>query len=251
MSLQIDLPAVSAAKMRQIDELAESKYRVRLIQMMENAGRGAARMVRDRILAGSTDGGKVLVLAGPGGNGGGGLAAARRLHVWGAEVYLALASSPDRLAPVSQHQLAALEQLAIPHVESTERWPRVDAIVDALLGYSVVGSPRPPMDQMIRRANDSGVPILALDLPTGLDPDDGIAAAPTVRAALTVTLALPKTGLMTAAAAPYVGELWLADLGLPGELYADLGLHIPADLFAADDVVRLSAGATGDAGKPA
>ncbi|MGA9532387.1 MAG: NAD(P)H-hydrate epimerase [Anaerolineales bacterium] len=239
MPQRINLPAVSAAEMRQIDELAESSYHIQLIQMMENAGRSLARCVRDRFLAGSAAGASLLVLAGPGGNGGGGLVATRRLHGWGAEVCVMLATSPDRLAPVSGHQLAALEPLAIPRLAATDPWPKVDAILDSLLGYSAVGAPRSPMDRMITAANGSGAPIVALDLPTGLDPNDGTAAEPTIRAAATVTLALPKTGLMTDAAAPFVGDLWLADIGLPKELYADLGLDVPFDLFAKDDLIQL------------
>lgn len=240
MPLHTELPAVSAADMRRIDELAESTYHIRLIQMMENAGRSLARWVRDHVLGGSAAGGKVLVLAGPGGNGGGGLVAARRLTAWGAEVHLALAAKPNQLAPVSRHQFDATRAMAIHGVDPTGPWPQIEVIVDALLGYSLVGAPRPPIDEMIQLANRSGSPIVALDLPSGLHPDNGIPTVPTIQALATVTLALPKTGLLFESAAPYVGDLWLADLGLPAELYSEAGLTVPSDLFAEDDLIQLT-----------
>jgi NAD(P)H-hydrate epimerase len=118
-------------------------------------------------------------------------------------------------------------------------WPEADVILDALLGYSASGAPRPPLDQLVRSANKSGTPILALDIPTGLDPDNGRPSDPTIRAAATLTLALPKAGLLADGARDYVGELWLADLGIPPSLYGELGLEVPADLFSKDDIIRL------------
>lgn len=245
MQTRVDLPAVSAAVMRQIDELATSTYQIRLIQMMENAGRGLARLIREQVLAGSAAGGKILVLAGPGGNGGGGMAAARRLRGWGAKVWIALATPPGQLATISRHQLSALEALSVPLLEVDDPWPIVDGVVDALLGYSAVGAPRPPMGEMILKANRSAAPIVALDVPTGIDPDSGLAREPAVRASATLTLALPKSGLLTAVAADFIGDLWLADIGLPTELYAELDLAVPDALFAEDDLIPLFGGSTG------
>ncbi len=183
---------------------------------------------------------QVLILAGPGGNGGGGLAAARRLHVWGATATVVLASEPEKLAPVTRHQLKALQAASVPVHQPQGGLPPHHIILDALLGYSLQGAPRPPIDHLLREANGSPAPMLSLDLPTGLDPDSGSPAEPTARANATMTLGLPKTGLFAEAAANYVGDVWLADISLPPALYEQLGIHVPSNLFAKDDLIQIA-----------
>jgi NAD(P)H-hydrate epimerase len=234
-----DLPAVTAEQMRQIDELAVGPYHINLLQMMENAGRSLARLARDGFLGGNASGRRVLVLAGHGGNGGGGMAGARRLHGWGAQVSVLLAANIDQLADAPRQQWQALKHAGVTLLASGAEHSEPELIIDAMLGYSSRGAPRSPIDRHIRLANGSGTPILALDLPTGLGPDDGHPHDPTIKASATLTLALPKTGLLAAAAAEHIGQLWLADLGLPPRLFAELGLSVPPDLFAADDLVKL------------
>lgn len=99
-----------------------------------------------------------------------------------------------------------------------------EVILDGLLGYSFVGPPREPEAGLIRIANSLGVPIISLDLPSGLDPDRGTPHDPTIRAALTMTLALPKVGLLAPDAEGSVGELWLADISVPAQAYAAFGI---------------------------
>ncbi len=233
-----DVPTVSVEEMREVDRLAENEFNLALMQMMENAGRGLARLAREKYLGGSAQGRRVLVLAGSGGNGGGGLAAARRLHVWGADVMVILATEQEKLAPIPAHQYRALEQVGVELRRNGGPFPEADVILDALLGYSARGAPRAPMADLVRASNASPTPTLALDIPTGLDPETGDPNEPAIRADATLTLALPKTGLVKQAAHAFVGELWLADISIPPELYARLGLEIPA-LFSEDDLIRL------------
>jgi NAD(P)H-hydrate epimerase len=87
--------------------------------------------------------------------------------------------------------------------------------------------------------NGSGARVIAVDVPSGLDSDTGVAYAPTVRADLTVTLGLPKPGLTKADGPRVAGEVWVADIGVPFEAYAELGLQVPRDLFSESDRVRL------------
>ena len=94
------VPAVTSAEMAAVDQAMVEDYGIDLIQMMENAGRALAAFARDRFLDGDPKGKTVVVLAGPGGNGGGALVAARRLHGWGATIRAVLAHEPDCLAPV-------------------------------------------------------------------------------------------------------------------------------------------------------
>ena len=101
-----------------------------------------------------------------------------------------------------------------------------DLILDCLLGYNTVSDPRPPINQLIKKANQSGKSILSLDLPSGLNATTGKPGNPCIRASYTLTLALPKTGLKTKTGKEPVGELFLADIGLPPELYSELGLEV-------------------------
>jgi NAD(P)H-hydrate epimerase len=91
---------------------------------------------------------------------------------------------------------------------------------------------------LIRAANASGCPMLALDLPSGLDGDSGEASNPTIRATETLTLALPKRGLLAPAARPWVGRLHLADISVPAEVYRRLGLTV-GPIFAESDIIPI------------
>jgi len=238
----IAVPYVSADQMREVDRLAVDEFGITLFQMMENAGRALARLARERFLAKDAHGKRVLVLTGPGGNGGGGLVCARNLHSWGADVRVFVTMPPEGMGEVPRHQLRILDAMGVPTivVKRTARLPEADLIVDALVGYSLRGAPAGATAVLVRAANKHGAPTLALDVPTGVDATTGEAIGDAVRADATLTLALPKTGLRTAAAAAYVGELYLADISIPPELYArpSLGLKV-GSLFASDDIIRL------------
>ena len=115
-----------------------------------------------------------------------------------------------------------------------------DLIVDGIIGYSLSGAPRGAAADLIHWANDQDRPTLALDVPSGLDATTGTAYVPCVRAAATMTLALPKEGLRAEGAEQYVGELYLADISVPPALYAAPPLSLKVGpLFAEEDVIRL------------
>ncbi len=234
------VPAVTAAQMREVDRFMVEDLGISLLQMMENAGRALAALAR--IHLNGLHGRKVVVLAGRGGNGGGGMSAARRLAVWGAEVGVVLAHPDRNLSEASAHQVASLRAMGVPvqrPVDAASLLHEADVVLDALLGYSLHGPPREPEAGVIRFAGLHDTPIIALDLPSGLDPDTGVAGDPTIRARRTLPLALPKVGLLRPGAAPVVGERWLADISVPPQAYARLGIHT-GSLFAESDLVRLS-----------
>jgi len=108
---------------------------------------------------------------------------------------------------------------------------------DLIIGYSLAGAPRGPAAQLINGANAHSAPILSLDTPSGLDTSTGLVYEPAVRATATLTLALPKVGLRAPEAAEHVGELYLADIGVPPELYAGLGLQV-GPVFAQSEIIR-------------
>ena len=241
-------PAVSAAQMARVDRLAVGEFGISLFAMMEQAGAHLAEAAR--LLLGDNLRGRSLVVAvGPGNNGGGGLAAARHLANRGASVHVVLARPALRLSEAARHQLATLLAMRLtccvnvydlPSAELDAELDEADLVVDALLGYNVSGAPRGEVADLLRSLNRADRPILSLDLPSGLNPDTGEAPGDVIDATATLTLALPKTGLLTPAGRGRAGRLFLADLGLPAALYARLGLVVDAP-FAAGSLVELVA----------
>ena len=231
------IPSLTTAQMIEVDRAMIEDYHIELIQMMENAGRNFAELAR-RQLGGSVKGHSVAVLCGNGNNGGGGLTAARHLHNWGAKVVVALTKSVDEFRGVPAHQLDILKRMNIPIIESASLPSTVELILDAIIGYSLSGSPRGAAAELINWANEQHAPIISLDTPSGLDTTSGLAYEPTIRAISTLTLALPKQGLLNPQSKPYVGELYLADISVPPELYAKMGIVVPP-LFDQQDIVRI------------
>jgi NAD(P)H-hydrate epimerase len=149
------------------------------------------------------------------------------------DVTLVLAD-PNRLDGVPAFQRKVFASTPGHEVQSV-RDLRPDLIVDALIGYGLRSTPRGRTAELIAWANDSELPILALDVPSGLNATTGDAHDICIRAMTTVTLALPKTGLRT----PQVGDLWLADIGIPKAAFERAGVSY-ADPFGERDCVRLT-----------
>jgi NAD(P)H-hydrate epimerase len=237
------VPYITTEQMREVDRLMLGPYGITLEQMMENAGRALARLALSRFLDNDAKGKKVLVLVGAGGNGGGGMVCARNLHNWGAAVELFTSVGADDFEGVPSKQLEILDGLEVPLtlVSGVIDLPDADLIVDALVGYSLQGPPRGAVASLIRSANDEECPVLALDVPSGVDATTGEVFDPSMTADATLTLGLPKTGLGEPGSQKAVGELYLADIGIPPELYAQpsIGIRVRSP-FAEADIVKLS-----------
>jgi NAD(P)H-hydrate epimerase len=233
------VPAVTAKQMAEIDRAAAEEYAIALDLLMENASRGIAVGAR-ALLGGSVSGRRVVALAGPGNNGGDALGAARHLHNWGADVRCVLAQPADRLRELPHRQYQALAALPIPleHGLAPNAFAGADVVLDGLLGYSASGAPRGGIAAMIDAANGSRVPILAIDLPSGLDPDTGAPLGTAIVAVVTVTLGLPKVGLVAERASRHVGTLLVADIAVPPEAYVRFGIDARG-VFRDGDVVRV------------
>jgi NAD(P)H-hydrate epimerase len=228
---------VSPSLMREIDRRVEQDYGVSPLQLMEVAGLATARVARS-ILGRLAERRSVCVLAGPGNNGADGLVAARRLAGWGVAVQALTTYDPASPRGLSVTQLAAARAAGVKVGRWGGRLPATALAIDALLGFGSQGAPRDEVADAIRAANISGNPLLALDIPSGLDAESGVPASLCVQAQATVTLALPKSGLLRESAQRAVGELYLADIGVPRQLLVDLGIDTDG-LFEADDIVRL------------
>jgi NAD(P)H-hydrate epimerase len=231
------IPTLTAQQMAKVDRLMIEEYGILLDQMMENAGRNLAELAR-RMLGGKIAGRRVVVLCGSGNNGGGGMVAARHLFNWGSHVQIKIVVTLIRLKGTPAHQWKILEAMGFESTREPEL-AEADLIVDALIGYGLVGAPRNPQAVWIERVNASNRPVLALDTPSGLNVTNGNPGNPCIRAAATLTLALPKTGLLAAQARPYVGDLYLADISVPTGLYRHLGLEV-GNLFVDDTILKLS-----------
>lgn len=229
------IPAITTAQMAQVDRLMVEEYGILLIQMMENAGRNLAELARRKL--GGTVNRRVTVLCGAGNNGGGGLVAARHLLNWGADVQVKIAADFRSVKDVPARQWKILQAMGIKDSGMPDL-SKVDLILDALIGYGLVGDPHGLVATWIERINASGRPVLSLDTPSGLDTTTGNPGNPCVRATATLTLALPKTGLFAPQARSFVGELYLGDISVPPGLYRALNIDV-GNLFSRDTILKV------------
>jgi len=216
------------------------QYHIELIQMMENAGGALARLAVLHFLNNDPAGKRIALLCGRGGNGGGALVCARRLASWGARPVVFLSASPEDFTGVPAHQLEILRHMQIPVFDGADfNKQSFHLIIDGLIGYNLHGAPRGLAGQLILQANDHAAPVLSLDIPSGLDGDSGRNNEPTIRAAATMTLALPKQGLYISDAIGFTGDLFLADISVPPALYQQaFGLEV-GTIFKESDIVQL------------
>ena len=227
---------LSAEEMRAIDRVMTDELGIELKQMMENAGRSLAVLAR-LLLGGSAADRSVTVLAGRGGNGGGGLVAARQLANAGARVRVLSAAPRLQLAAVTRDQLDVLDAMAVPvELEAAAAVPPSDLVIDALLGYSQVGPPRGGVARLLDAVK--GLRVLSLDVPSGLELATGTLHSPHARAEATLTLAAPKTALRGPAATLAVGELYLADISVPACAFSRIGRDYVTP-FADGPLVRI------------
>ncbi|MBI2589487.1 NAD(P)H-hydrate epimerase [Candidatus Berkelbacteria bacterium] len=170
---------------------------------------------------------KIVVMAGAGHNGADAIATARRLAHWGSEVTILLAKNREELNVMGHDQLQMAEQFGIRIFDPGALTPPADLVIDGLIGTGLHDTPKSQVAELIQSALKLHVPILALDIPSGLDPTSGKADQPVIRADATVTLGYAKTGLMKPFAKNLVGKLLLADLSFPTSFWQRVGLTPP------------------------
>jgi NAD(P)H-hydrate epimerase len=220
--------------MAEADRIASEELGIPLEGLMENAAHQVA--VAARLFLGGVSAKRIVAFAGSGNNGGDALGTLRHLSGWGAEVRAVLSGPAERLRPLAKRQYDILRKLGLP--QDAAAVDDADLFIDGLLGYSVSGPPREAVAELIRAANASRIPILAVDLPSGMHPDTGEPLGVTIRAALTVTLALPKRGLIATRSRALVGDLLLADIGIPPQAFDRLTIETRG-LFDEGDLVRI------------
>jgi NAD(P)H-hydrate epimerase len=233
-----ELPVLSRDQEQELARLLVESYGIDPLQTMENVARDLAYLAKT-MLDGDLADRPVVVLAGRGNNGGGGLAAARHLLNWGAWVQVVCSHPAEVYRGAPARQLSTLQAMGAPLAWAEEGWelPPCDLVVDAISGVGLRSEPRGKVRDLIQLANSSVAPILSLDLPSGVDGDSGELFTPHVQAAATLSPALPKRGLLVEEARLACGDLYLGDAGVPLALYEELGLAV-TPFFGGDPIVR-------------
>ena len=235
------LEFLTTEQMIEVDRLMTDVLKIELMQMMENAGRNLARLSIKRFLNDPRFK-RVVVMAGVGGNGGGAMVAARRLHQWGIHVSVLTTKPDEKYLGVPGHQLAILRRLGVDVNDSSlpSDSDSPDLILDGVIGYSLNGDPRGRAADLISWANSIAAPVLALDVPSGLDSTLGTPRTPAITATASMTLAMPKAGLNSPQAKSIIGELFVADIGVPDWVYREIGFQREmGSLFREDDILKI------------
>lgn len=237
---------LSQIEIREVDQIAIDQFGVPGVVLMENAGRGCAEIITSHWKTGS-----VVLCCGKGNNGGDGFVIARYLENAGWSVKVRLAYPPEEAQGDAALFLASVQLSGIPvrtiqtprNMPSTDRtvvaWEEfqrdlrsADLVVDALLGTGLTSSVRSPCREIIEAINTAGRPVLAVDLPSGMDCNTGKPLGACVRATRTVTMVAPKLGFENRECAALTGPVEVVEIGLPRALIRLLELKAPEPLPA-------------------
>jgi NAD(P)H-hydrate epimerase len=212
------IPVLTPDQMRRVDRETIENFGIPGIALMEHAGRALADRARRMVAPGGSAG----IVCGKGNNGGDGFVAARFLNGWNTSVRVYLTTEPDHLTGDARTTYETARNTGVDIVPVTDAatlaatdWARHSLLIDCILGTGTRGAARGHVATVIERMNASGTPILACDLPSGLDAESGRTEGACVRATETLTMGFPKTGLLLYPGAERVGALAVADIGFP------------------------------------
>ena len=235
------MKTISSADMRELDRRTIEEFNIPGDVLMERAGQGVAEVTLDVLTARMSD--TVLLIAGTGNNGGDVFAAASFLAEAELDVTVWICGSKRNIKGDAEYHLKKMIRRGIHPVEiandedlDLERTPAV--IVDGLLGTGANGAPRGFMSEVIDFINEEAQRsfVLSIDIPSGVNADTGIAEGNAVRANLTATMCLPKTGLIRPEAIPYVGTIEVIDIGIPAILKEQAPACPDAELIDRSDL---------------
>ncbi len=218
------IPILTAGEMQRIDRITIEEIGIPGPVLMEQAGRACAEEAESLLPEGKP--GRVAVICGKGNNGGDGLVAARHLHHAGHQVDIFILAHPDGLRGDALLNKHVLDKLNMPlEVRASDEsvrsmdLGRYDVLVDAIFGTGLSSDVRGVYATAIEVINDAGVPVVAVDLPSGLSSDTGEVMGCAVEATATVTFGAPKRGHLLYPGASLVGDLTVVDIGLPPHLF--------------------------------
>lgn len=212
------VPSITAAQMQQLVMLATGKFGLDNRVLVEHTARNLVSLVDAYAPEGP-----VLVVAGRGNNGSGGLAAARLLATRGRRVWVVPTHEAENYSGTPKEQLEHLRHYERARVRTSLPKMKFACVIDAAIGTNLEGPPRGRTLDVITVLNNmqDGTLVLSLDAPTGMDVDDGNVPGDLVKATMTLSVALPKRGVPPGGA---VGRLFVGDLGLPHGLFEAMGL---------------------------
>ncbi|MDP6635561.1 MAG: NAD(P)H-hydrate epimerase [Phycisphaerae bacterium] len=218
------MDSLTRDEVRAVDAAAIQGLGIPGLILMENAGRNCADAIEEFI--GSENERKVAIVAGPGNNGGDGYVIARHLAMRGFEVVTFIICPIEKISGGAEVNLRAISVLRhdIRFPTSQElsglsaSLGEFDVVIDAVGGTGISGALRGGAAMAVEQINAAGRPVVAVDIPTGLDCDTGRADGPAVRADLTVTFVAPKVGFDVDGAQEFTGKVVVADIGVPAEL---------------------------------
>lgn len=231
------MKSYSAARMRALDRRTIEEYGIPGTTLMENAGTALTRAVL-RFSAGF-DSPEFVILAGKGNNGGDAFVTARQLHQSGRPVHLFMTARPDELTGDAAEMFEAMPQALKNGARfefSADDIPEQAVIIDGLLGTGIRGEVREPSASWIRLVNASNAPVIAIDIPSGLNADNGTAALH-ITADLTVTMAGVKTGMLVEQGPAASGRIEIARIGIPDDYLEETGDGFP--VFSLSDARKM------------
>ncbi len=243
-----NIPSISTEQMRKVDNLMINKYGIELILMMENAGANLARLainLMDKHFN-IPHPKNIVVACGLGNNGGGGMVAARHLSNYGFNVTVVLTGADSKLKSIPLKQWNILKKLPVRMIIANSSdtlgvFNEADLIIDAIIGYGMHGQlkgiPAHVVHEILNSQNQN---VLSLDAPSGLNTTTGnFNDKFCIKAYATMTLALPKIGLVQDNAKGCVGKLYVADISVPPDLYLELGYE-SQNLFTDSTIIEVN-----------
>jgi hydroxyethylthiazole kinase-like uncharacterized protein yjeF len=217
-------PLLTAGEVRRLDAIAQSRFGISSLILMENAGRGVAQSVVRHF--GPLKGKSITILCGKGNNGGDGFVAARHLLDTGAKIAVLLTARGGGMTKDARQNFTALRKLSKQQSNLRIIGPvsgaitdklKPDVIVDALFGTGFSGQVKKPYDRLVRWMNSCGAPIVAVDVPSGINSDNGYASNVAAKASVTVTMGALKIGLCSGEGKECAGQIELENLGVPSK----------------------------------
>jgi len=211
-------------QMREMDRKAVQQYFIPELLLMENAGLSAVEFLKTKLPLSNR---KILVICGPGNNGGDGFVIARLLHSDKCQVTVLVLADPNNYQGSSRTNFQILQQIGVQclvvHTDAdfTSSLKNADVVVDAIFGTGLARPPEGVYAQVIDSMNASGKPIISIDIPSGIHGDSGQVMGSAVKATWTVTFGLPKTGTLLYPGYENVGELFISHISFPPALYED------------------------------
>ena len=216
-------------QVRDCDRVAMERFSISGLVLMENAGAAAACLILSRLETPARSG--VCIVSGTGNNGGDGFVLARHLCNAGVSVDVVICGSRARIKGDALSNLVIIEKMGLPIVFVEQSEPEaigrivaghagsagVRLVVDAMLGTGAAGPPRQPIGAAIKTLKDLDKPIIALDIPSGLDCDTGLPMETAIRAEETITFAALKKGFQVSGATEYTGSVTVASIGIAAE----------------------------------